>query len=81
MSTQPKTFLTAEEYLEIERKAGFKSEYYNGRMSAMPRENARHACIISNLIRAKDLSRSVPVTGIDCVLKPSEVYDKVDWAA
>jgi Uma2 family endonuclease len=32
MSTQPKTFITPEQYLEIERKAEFKSEYYNGEM-------------------------------------------------
>ena len=35
MSTQPKTFLTPEEYLEIERKAERKSEYFNGEMFAM----------------------------------------------
>ena len=35
MSTNPKTFLTPEQYLEIERKAEFKSEYYNGEMFAM----------------------------------------------
>lgn len=35
MSTQPKTFLTEEQYLEIERKAEFKSEYFQGEMFAM----------------------------------------------
>jgi Uma2 family endonuclease len=35
MSTQSKRLLTPEEYLEIERKAEFKSEYYNGEMFAM----------------------------------------------
>ena len=35
MSTQSKTFLTPEQYLEIERKAEFKSEYYQGEMFAM----------------------------------------------
>jgi len=30
MSLQPKTFLTPEEYLAIERKAECKSEYFNG---------------------------------------------------
>ncbi len=28
MSTQPKNFLTPQEYLEIERKAQYKSEYW-----------------------------------------------------
>jgi Uma2 family endonuclease len=37
MSTQPRNFLTPEEYLEIERKAEFRSEYYNGEMFPMDR--------------------------------------------
>jgi len=37
MSTQPKTFISPEQYLEIERKAEFKSEYYNGEMFPMDR--------------------------------------------
>jgi Uma2 family endonuclease len=36
MSTQSKTFITPEEYLERERKAEYKSEYYNGEIFAMP---------------------------------------------
>ena len=35
MATQSKTFLTPEQYLEIERAAEFKSEYYGGEMFAM----------------------------------------------
>jgi hypothetical protein len=35
VSTQAKTFLAPEEYLEIERKAEWKSEYYRGEMLAM----------------------------------------------
>ena len=35
MSTQSKLYLTPEQYLEIERKAEFKSEYYQGEMFAM----------------------------------------------
>ena len=35
MATNPKTYLTPEQYLEIERKAEFKSEYYQGEMFAM----------------------------------------------
>ncbi len=40
MSTLPKTHLTPEEYLEIERKAEFKSEYRQGQMVAMRRAGA-----------------------------------------
>jgi Uma2 family endonuclease len=50
MSTQPKTFLTPEQYLEIERKAEFKSEYYNGEMFAMAGGSPRHAFIIANIM-------------------------------
>jgi hypothetical protein len=35
MSTQPKSFLTPEEYLAIEREAETKSEYWNGEMFPM----------------------------------------------
>ena len=35
MATQPRRFITREEYLEIERKAEFRSEYYNGEMFPM----------------------------------------------
>ena len=31
MATHPKTLLTPEQYLEIERNAELKSEYYRGR--------------------------------------------------
>lgn len=42
MSTLPKHFLTPEEYLEIERKAETKSEYYNGEMFAMSGASRQH---------------------------------------
>jgi len=35
VSTEPKTRLTPEQYLEIERQAEFKSEYYDGEMFPM----------------------------------------------
>src|SRR5205809_2192753 len=49
MASRPNTFLTPEEYLEIERKAAFKSEYYQGEMFAMAGGSPPHAWIISNL--------------------------------
>src|SRR5579863_10101700 len=48
MSTSPKTFLTPEEYLEIERKAEFKSEYYQGEMFAMAGANRGHNLLAVN---------------------------------
>jgi Uma2 family endonuclease len=51
MSTLSKTFLTPEQYLEIERKAEFKSEYYNGEMFAMAGAAPPHNLISSNVTR------------------------------
>ena len=44
-----KTF-TESEYLELERKADFKSEYYNGEIFAMAGATLIHNKIVSNLI-------------------------------
>jgi Uma2 family endonuclease len=49
MSSQPKTFLTPEEYLEIERKAERKSEYYQGEMFAMAGASREHGLIVTNV--------------------------------
>src|SRR5208283_4661152 len=51
MSTQSKTFLTPEQYLEIERKAEFKSEYYQGEMFAMSGARLAHIQMVSNMMR------------------------------
>jgi len=42
MSSQPKTYLTPEEYLAIERKAEYKSEYFAGEMFAMVGASRKH---------------------------------------
>jgi Uma2 family endonuclease len=63
MATQPKTYITPEQYLEIERKAEFKSEYYQGKMwplgeppaAASTRE--AHSLIVWNL--AAELRRQL----------------------
>ncbi len=50
MSTQPKSYLTPEQYLEIERKAEFKSEYFQGEMFAMAGAKPPHNLITANAI-------------------------------
>jgi len=45
MSTSPTSPLTAEEYLEVERKAEFKSEFYLGEMFAMSVGSRKHSRI------------------------------------
>ena len=52
MSTQPKPYLTPRQYLEIERDAGRKSEYYNGEMFLMAGGSRKHGKIIDNLSRS-----------------------------
>jgi Uma2 family endonuclease len=44
-------YLTPEQYLEIERKAEFRSEYINGEMFAMSGGTPNHARIVSNAVR------------------------------
>src|SRR5579872_395253 len=50
MSTRPTTLLTPEQYLEIERKAEFKSEYYAGEMFAMSGASREHDRLTRELI-------------------------------
>jgi Uma2 family endonuclease len=48
MSAQTQPRLTPEQYLELERAAEFRHEYYNGRMYAMPGGTYHHVRIIAN---------------------------------
>ena len=61
MSTQSKVFLTPEQYLEIERKAEFKSEYCRGEMFAMAGAKEAHNLLVANLVaRLHEQFRSRP---------------------
>ena len=51
MASQPKTFLSPEEYLEIERRAEYKSEYFQGEMFAMAGASLVHNILVSRLVR------------------------------
>jgi Uma2 family endonuclease len=51
MSSQRTTLLTPEEYLEIERRAERKSEYFQGEMFAMAGASYAHVVIVGNLGR------------------------------
>jgi Uma2 family endonuclease len=51
MSTQPRTLLTPQEYLEIERKAEFRSEYHAGEMFAMAGARQAHNLVNGNTFR------------------------------
>jgi len=48
MSTLPKTFISEEKYLELDRAAEYKSEYYDGEMFAMAGAGMAHNQIVVN---------------------------------
>ena len=50
VSTQAKTFLTPDQYLEIERKAETKSEYWQGVTFAMAGASREHNLLLTNLL-------------------------------
>jgi Uma2 family endonuclease len=69
VSTQSNSFLTPEQYLEIERKAEFKSEYFNGEMFAMAGAKRVHNLLVAHLVRELDQRlRSRP-----CEVYPSDM--------
>ncbi|MFL6466252.1 MAG: Uma2 family endonuclease [Bryobacteraceae bacterium] len=51
MASQPKRFLTAQEYLTLERQAEYKSEYMDGEVFAMSGVRENHALLVINLTR------------------------------
>jgi len=74
MATNPKTYITPEQYLEIERKAEFKSEYYQGEMFAMGVARWTHNRLVANLIASLHQQlRSGP-----CQTLPSDMRVQVD---
>lgn len=50
MSTAPKPRFSPEEYLEIERKAEFRSEYVDGEMFALSGASFAHTVITGNVV-------------------------------
>lgn len=73
MSTVPKTQLTSAEYLALERKAAFKSEFFQGEMYAMAGGSPEHSLIAANFIReaGNELKRS------DCLVFTSDLRVKI----
>ncbi len=65
MSRQIKSYVTREEYLALERKAEYKSEYLNGGIFAMTGASRKHNLISTNLVTLLN----VQLRG-----KPCEVY-------
>ena len=69
MSTLAKTCLTPGQYLDIERQAEYKSEYYQGEMFAMAGASEPHNVLVGNLVR--DLGHQL--RGRACRVYPSDM--------
>jgi Uma2 family endonuclease len=69
MATQPTTFITPEQYLERERAAATKSEYYRGEMFAMAGASVAHNLIVANLVTELNSH----LGNRDCLVFPSDM--------
>ncbi len=69
MAVQTKPFITPEEYLERERQAEYKSEYYNGEIFAMSGGTHNHSLLTSNFIAVLN----VALRGTGCLVFTSDL--------
>ena len=76
MSSVPTKRYTPQEYLELERKAETKSEYYRGEIFAMSGASRVHNLLAGNLF-ALIWSQ---LRGRPCVVFSSDMRVKVDWS-
>jgi len=74
MSTIPKKRYTPQEYLEIDRKAERKSQFFEGEIFMMAGASARHNLIVANLLA----SLVGQLRGRRCTAYASELRTKVD---
>ena len=73
MSSVPRTYLTPEEYLAIERAAETKSEYFRGEMFALAGAGRLHNLLVARLIRV--LGPEADRRG--CLVYPSDLRVKI----
>ena len=73
MSLVPRTYLTPEEYLAIERAAETKSEYFRGEMFALAGAGRLHNLLVARLIRV--LGPEADRRG--CLVYPSDLRVKI----
>jgi Uma2 family endonuclease len=70
MASNPKQRLTPEEYLELERKAEFKSEYFFGKIYALDGASPEHSTITFNLaVEVGTQLRGTPCQGFSGDMK------------
>jgi len=77
MSTLPKTFISEEKYLELDRAAEYRSEYYDGEMFAMAGAGMAHNLIAGNTFA----SLHGQLRGKPCVALPSDMRTRIGCAA
>jgi Uma2 family endonuclease len=73
MLQQPRLYITPEEYLELERQAETKSEYWNGEVYAMAGASEAHNLITTNLI----VTLGTQVKGRSCKVYANDMRVKV----
>jgi Uma2 family endonuclease len=83
MATQPRPRLTPEQYLELERRAEYKSEYFDGEMFAMSGGTAPHSLIANNVIAAlhvqlRDRPCRIFNSDLRVLVSPSGLYTYPD---
>lgn len=76
MSSRPKTYLTPEDYLSLERAAETKSEYFDGEMFLMTGASRKHNLIATNAVR--ELSQQLK--GRACEVYSSDMRVKIPAA-
>jgi Uma2 family endonuclease len=79
MASQPNVFLTAEEYLDLEEKAEYKSEYMDGEMLAMAGATPEHDTIAANVViylgtQLKGTPCKVHTSDMRVALSPGNAY-------
>ena len=83
MSTHPQKRPSPEEYLTLERKAAYKSEYFNGEIFAMGGASPRHVLIVTNIVselrqQLKKSPCAVYATDLRVKVAPTGLYTYPD---
>jgi Uma2 family endonuclease len=73
MASVPNYYLTPEEYLALERKAEFKSEYLDGVVYALAGASPRHNLIVANII----ITLGGQFKGRPCRVYPSDLRVRI----
>jgi Uma2 family endonuclease len=69
MASHPEHFYTPQEYIALERKASYKSEYYAGEIFAMSGASREHNLIVANATT----SLNIQLEDRDCEVYPSDM--------